>query len=133
MLTITPADVDDVALFAGLDEPSLAVVAGWMEAEEVPVGWQLTHQGTSGYAFYVLGEGSADVVIDGVVVRTMGAGDFFGELSILDDGRQTATVTVTSPSVVWTMFGTRFRELQLHHPEIAATIERTAQERRLTR
>ena len=129
---ITATDVAAVGLFAGLDEPSLEIIAGWLESEEVPVGWALTHQGSSGYVFYVLHKGSADVEVDGKTVRTLSPGDYFGELSMLGDGRQTATVVVTSPSVVWSMFGTRFRELQRQHPEIAAIIERTAAQRRDT-
>jgi CRP-like cAMP-binding protein len=132
MEAITATDVAAVGLFAGLDEPSLAIVASWLESEDVPAGWELTHQGSSGYVFYVLNKGSADVKVDGTIVRTLSPGDFFGELSMLGDGRQTATVVVTSPSVVWSMFGTRFRELQREHPEIAATIERTAAQRRDT-
>src|ERR1039457_7655751 len=89
----------------------------------------MTHEGASGYAFFVLHAGAADVVVGGNVVRTLGPGDFFGELSMLGDGRQTATVTVTRPSTIWTMFGTRFRELQQQHPEIAAAIEKVATER----
>jgi CRP-like cAMP-binding protein len=120
------ADLAGTELFAGLDEPSREVLTGWLDGEEVPAGRDLTHEGAAGYAFFVLHEGSADVLIDGRVVRTLGPGDYFGELSILGTGRQTATVRTTSTAVIWTMFGTRFRQLQIEHPDIAAAIEHTA-------
>jgi CRP-like cAMP-binding protein len=123
------ADLANTELFAGLDEHSLRIVAEWFEVEDAVVGQRLTMEGNAGYAFFVLHEGSADVSVHGETVRALQVGDFFGELSMLGDGRQTATVTVTTPSVVWTMFGTRFRELQRHHPEIAATISATALQR----
>lgn len=129
MSSVNPSDVSRVALFAGLDEPDQRVVASWLDVGEYQPGYKLTHEGASGYAFFVLHAGAADVVVGGNVVRKLGPGDFFGELSMLGDGRQTATVTITTPSTVWTMFGTRFRELQQQHPEIAAAIEKVAAER----
>ncbi|HEY0869228.1 MAG TPA: cyclic nucleotide-binding domain-containing protein, partial [Acidothermaceae bacterium] len=110
-------------------EADQRIVASWLDTGEFSAGYKLTHEGASGYAFYVLHDGAADVVVGGNVVRTLGPGDFFGELSMLGDGRQTATVTVTAPSTIWTMFGSRFRELQQEHPAIAAAIEKVAAER----
>ncbi|HTR71020.1 MAG TPA: cyclic nucleotide-binding domain-containing protein [Mycobacteriales bacterium] len=129
MTQIDAVDLASVELFANLDEEGRAIVANWLETIEVPVGWELTHQGQAGYVFYVLREGTAEVRVDGATVRVLSPGDYFGELSMLGDGTQTATVVVTSPSIVWSMFGTRFRELQRDHPDIAAVIERTAAER----
>ena len=129
MSSVNPSDLSRVALFAGLDEPDQRIVATWLDTGEFSPGYKLTHEGASGYAFYVLHDGAADVVVGDSVVRKLGPGDFFGELSMLGDGRQTATVTVTKPSTIWTMFGSRFRELQQEHPAIAAAIEKVAAER----
>jgi len=129
MSSLNPSDLSRVALFAGLDVPDQHIVATWLDTGEFSPGYKLTHEGASGYAFYVLRDGAADVVVGGSVVRTLGPGDFFGELSMLGDGRQTATVMVTEPSTIWTMFGSRFRELQQQHPAIAAAIEKVAAER----
>jgi CRP-like cAMP-binding protein len=123
------ASLTKVALFSDLSQAELDVLATWLEVDELKVGWTLTKEGAAGYAFRVLAEGTADVIIDGAVVATLGAGDFFGELSLLGAGRQTATVTLTSASTVWTMTGTRFRELSHDHPEIADAISKTAEAR----
>lgn len=129
MASINAADLAHVPLFAGLSEPNLRIIASWFDVTDAPPGSQLTHEGGAGYAFSLLHTGTADVLVHGQVVRRLIAGDYFGELSMLGNGRQTATVKVTSPATVWTMFGTRFRELQRQHPDIAAAIERTAAER----
>lgn len=129
MSSVNPSELSRIALFARLDEPDQRVVASWLDVGEFDPGYKLTHQGASGYAFFVLHAGAADVIVGGNVVRTLGPGDFFGELSMLGDGRQTATVRITTPSTVWTMFGTRFRELQQQHPQIAGAIEKVAAER----
>jgi CRP-like cAMP-binding protein len=55
-------------------------------------------------------------------IRQLGPGDFFGELSIVGDGRRTATVKATSPVTVWSMFGTQFRRLEQQFPEVAKRI-----------
>jgi len=123
-------ELADTPLFAELSQGDLLVLSGWLESEEVSVGQHLTQEGASGYAFFVLHEGTADVQVDGAVVRTLRANDYFGEVALFEDeGRRTATVVVTSPGVVWTLFGTRFRQLQQRYPDIAAAIQRSASER----
>ena len=131
MASPTPDELANTGLFAGLDEAALAIVAAWFEAEEAVPGQRLTVEGAAGYAFFVLHEGTADVTANGQKLSELHSGDFFGELAMLGDrGKRTATVTVTSPSIVWTMFGTRYRELEQQHPEIAHAIAAAAMERR---
>jgi CRP-like cAMP-binding protein len=125
----TPPELAEIGLFARLDEPNRTVLAGWLDVEEAESGRRLTHQGAYGYAFFILVDGAADVIVDGTTVRTLGPGDFFGEISMVGPGQQTATVQVTVPSTVWTMFGTRFRELQMRYPEVAAELADAARER----
>lgn len=125
----TAAELAEIDLFAPLDDAQRAVVAGWLEIEEAGAGRRLTHQGASGYAFFILRDGAADVIVDGATVSTLSSGDYFGEISMFGSGQQTATVRLTAPSVVWTMFGTRFRELEMSHPDIAATLSTAAQQR----
>jgi CRP-like cAMP-binding protein len=121
-----------IGLFADLDDSSREIVASWFEVEPAVPGQRLTLEGNAGYAFFVLDNGSAEVSVHGDAVRELTHGDYFGEIALLGGGRQTATVTVTSPSTVWTMFGTRYRELQRQHPDIAAIIAQTAAERAKT-
>jgi CRP-like cAMP-binding protein len=59
----------------------------------------------------------------------LGPGDFFGEAAILGDGRRTADVVAENDLELLTMFGTRFRVLQMEMPELAAMIEATMRER----
>lgn len=123
---MAPAAANDLAgipLFDTLEPDERAAIAPWFELEDVSPGMKLTGEGASGYSFYVLRDGAATVTIDGIEVRTLGPGDFFGELALLGDGRRTATVTTTSPSQVLVLFGTEFRQLQREYPEIAARIE----------
>jgi CRP-like cAMP-binding protein len=120
---VTAADLRAVALFQGLTDDELARIAEWFEAKPVAAGDVLAREGASGYAFMVLGTASAEVHHGDEVVNRLGPGDFFGEASILGSGRRTATVTATTPGTMFVLFGTRFRELQLQHPDLKATID----------
>ena len=123
---MAPAAADDLAgipLFDTLEPDERAAIAPWFELEDVSPGVKLTGEGASGYSFYVLSDGAATVTIDGIEVRTLGPGDFFGELALLGDGRRTATVTTAAPSRVLVLFGTEFRQLQQMYPELASRIE----------
>ena len=126
-----PDELLDIELFRDLTPEERTAVARWFEVEEASAGRNLTHELADGYVFYVLRDGTADVTVDGNQVRTLGAGDYFGEISLLsDDWHQTATVTLTSPAVVWRMFGTNFRLLQANEPRVAGIIAETARRRR---
>jgi ATP-binding cassette subfamily B protein len=121
-LNPSPADLATLPLFAGLDQASLDEIASWFDVEEHEAEARLTREGSAGYAFYILREGTARVVQGDRELRQLGPGAFFGELSIVGNGHRTASVLATSPVTVWTMFGTRFRELEATYPELAERI-----------
>jgi voltage-gated potassium channel len=128
---MAPAASDDlvgIPLFDALDSDDRAALASWFELEAVSAGVRLTGEGAIGYSFFVLREGTASVSIDSIEVRTLGPGEFFGELALLGDGRRTATVTTESPSQVLVLFGTEFRRLQQEYPELAERIESNLRE-----
>jgi CRP-like cAMP-binding protein len=128
MATATAEDLTGIPLLDGLGPDERAAIAPWFEIEDVSPGVKLTGEGAPGYSFNVLRDGAATVTINGIEVRTLEPGDFFGELAILGDGRRTATVTTTEPSQVLVLFGTDFRQLQQEQPEIAARIESALRE-----
>jgi CRP-like cAMP-binding protein len=112
-----------VPLFSALSDTELQELASWFEEREVSEGVRLVGEGVSGYAFYILTEGSAVVTSGDATLRELGPGDFFGEIAIIERRRRTATVTTTAPSKVLVLFGTEFRDLQDAQPEIAARVE----------
>ena len=121
-------DLAGIPLFDTLEEEERAAIAPWFELQEVSPGVNLTGEDASGYEFFVLRDGTAAVTINGIEVRTLGPGDFFGELAILGDGRRTATVTTASPAQVLVLFGTEFRRLQHEYTETAERIESALRE-----
>jgi CRP/FNR family cyclic AMP-dependent transcriptional regulator len=119
-----------IPLFADPVPDDLERVASWLQIREESEGRRLTPEGASGYEFVVIEEGMADVIHVGANVGSLGAGDFFGEMAMLGDGRRGAEVVATSPITLFEMFGTHFRELEMTLPETAARIRATLEERR---
>src|SRR5262245_24886811 len=120
-----------IPLFADLTDEQLHTIAGWLEVREESEGRRLVPEGASGYDFFLIARGTADVVHGGSVIASLGRGDFFGEMAMMgDEHRRVADVVATSPITVYEMFGTNFRQLEMGLPEIADQIRQTVEERR---
>ena len=118
-----------IPLFESLSSSDLDELAPWFDVQIIGEDVRLIGEGSSGYSFFFLTQGSAAVTTNEGAHADLGPGDFFGEIAILGDGRRTATVTTTSPSQLLVMFGTEFRRLQQAHPEIAGRIEEAMRQR----
>lgn len=126
-----PERLRAVPLFAALRQEDLDRLATMFAVEEVgDVGRRLTPEGATGYMFYVIAEGTADVFHHDDLVARLGPGDFFGEMAIVGGGRRVADVVTTSPMIVYAMFGTAFREMEAAFPDVAARIRATVDSRR---
>jgi CRP-like cAMP-binding protein len=99
-----------VPLFARCTGKELEFIASRTDEVNAPVGTRLTCQGRRGDAFYVLLEGQVDVVVDGERRRTLGTGEFFGEISMLDRGLATATIYTRSVARLMVMSHAQFRD-----------------------
>lgn len=94
-------------------------------------GETLVAQGEPGYEFLMLEDGTADVIQDGQVINTVGPGDFFGELAVLDSGvPRSASVVATSELRAIVLTAHFMREMRERIPSVGANIDRVAVERR---
>jgi MFS family permease len=90
-----PAALDllrTVPIFAPLPAPVLERLAASATALRLAAGETVFAQGEHGDRFYVIESGRAEVVVDGEEPKTLGPGDFFGEIALLRDVPRTATV-----------------------------------------
>jgi CRP/FNR family transcriptional regulator, cyclic AMP receptor protein len=124
------AQLKDVPIFSGLSKKELATVAREVDELDVAPGKELARQGEFGHEFFVIVEGTAEVLQDGASIAEMGPGDFFGELALLDEERRTATVRATSPMGVLVMTRQSFRALDRAVPGVHATISEAIAQRR---
>jgi cAMP-dependent protein kinase regulator len=118
-----------VPLFAGLDKHDLDAVEKISSERDVAVGETLIHEGEPGRSFYVLLEGDAEVSRDDRVVNRLGAGDFFGEISLLSDRPTTASVSASGPGRVVVIAPADFRRLLEELPLMQMKIVRTLADR----
>ena len=106
------------ALFGDLQTPQLLGVAGLFEEVAIPQGERILRQGLTGSGFYVILEGSADVIVDGTQRATLHRGDFFGEVSILLGEPPTADVVATSPLLCIVIAGPAVESFLVAYPRI---------------
>jgi CRP-like cAMP-binding protein len=120
-----------VPLFAQCSKRELGAIGGIADEIDLKEGTELTRQGKPGREFFVLIEGSADVLKNGRKVNSLKTGDFFGEIALVHNAPRTATVKATSPVHALVVTERNFRRLLKEQPEIqrkvlAALAERLA-------
>ena len=71
-------------LFQGLSDSALVPIATATETATFDDGTVLSRQGDEADAFFVIVDGGASVTHDGQPVRRLGAGDYFGEIALVD-------------------------------------------------
>jgi CRP/FNR family cyclic AMP-dependent transcriptional regulator len=84
-------------LFEGLSRKQLAQLARLTDDLDVPAGTVLCEEGKRGHEFFVITDGKAAVTRGGKPLATIGGGDFFGEIALLERVMRTATVTAATP------------------------------------
>ena len=95
-------------MFAPLDAPTLEYLAGRLSRRQVNAGDTVCRKGDRGDAFYVVGTGEVEVTADGGPPRSLGEGDFFGEIALLRDVPRTATVVAKTDSELYELAGEDF-------------------------
>ena len=109
----------NVPLFSGLDGRELDEIAATMRERQVAAGDTVLEQGAGGAGFFVVAEGEAEVTVDGNPVRSIGPGDYFGEIALLTGSDRTATVTAITDMRCYGMTSWDFKPLVESNSAIA--------------
>ncbi len=97
-------------------------------------GERPVHQGEPGDSFYIIKKGSVDVIVEkapgeGVVVATLGPGNFFGEMSLLTGAVRTASIRVQEDAEFVVIDRESFRGTLINNPSIAESLSHILSER----
>ncbi len=108
-----------VPLFSGCSRKDLQTIARVVKDIDHSSDTVIAREGEPGVGLFVIVDGTADVTIGGKKKASLGPGDFFGEIALLDGGPRTATVTATSDIAMLGLTEWVFRGLMQEHPTIA--------------
>jgi CRP/FNR family cyclic AMP-dependent transcriptional regulator len=115
----TAENLGRVPLFAGVGKKELRKLAEQMGERTFNEGQTITEEGQSGVGFFVIEHGDATVTVNGQVVRTLGPGEWFGEIALIDAGPRTATIVAGTDLRCRGMTAWEFRPFVQQHPEVA--------------
>lgn len=100
-----------VPLFADLNKRELQQVARLFKERRFPKGETVVQEGSGGAAFFVIEAGKATVWVGGKERSTLGPGDFFGEIALIDEGARMASITAADDLVCFGVTYWDFRPL----------------------
>lgn len=127
-----PAGLDllrTIDLFAPLDPATLDQLAGSLGELTFGSGEVLVREGEESDLFYVIESGRVEVTQGDRVLRTEGAGEYFGEIGLLRDVPRTATITAVADTVVRTLAREDFLRAVSGHREAGMAAERVVSRR----
>jgi CRP/FNR family transcriptional regulator len=108
-----------VPIFAGVRDKELGRLVKAMRDSRFNEGEVITTEGRSGDGFFLIEDGNATVSLRGEIVRTLGPGDHFGEIALIDEGPRSATVTASTDLRCRGLAAWEFKSFVQEHPEVA--------------
>jgi CRP-like cAMP-binding protein len=121
--------LERVPLFSGISREDLELLGGIADEIDVPAGRTLTREGYHEGYFFIIVSGTVRIDRGGRTINTIGAGDFLGEIALLDGGPRTATATTETPCRLLSMTHQTFHELLDTSPSIRTAILEAVGER----
>jgi CRP/FNR family transcriptional regulator, cyclic AMP receptor protein len=113
-----------VPLVAGLDSRIRRRLAETGKRRTYGPGEEIVREGSTGTALYIVLSGNARVQRGGEALGEVKAGDFFGELALIEEHPRSATVVADTEVECLLFPAWEFSALLGEHPEIAVPIMR---------
>ena len=108
-----------VPIFSSCTPEEVAAITGVAQEGFFQAGQIIVTQGTPGQAFYLVIAGRVEILRDGKSLGAFGPGDFFGEMSLLDQAPRSATIRALDQTQCLMLSSWDFRALLERHPSIA--------------
>jgi CRP/FNR family transcriptional regulator, cyclic AMP receptor protein len=116
-----------VALFKGISRREFGTLFQSLIVRNYPTGEMLCREGDIGRALFLIESGKVEVVrktSDGILrrVAALKDGDYFGEMSLIDEQPRTASVVALEPVRAFLLYKTEIEKLSHEAPHIASAI-----------
>jgi len=108
-----------VPFFADMDRRQTEQIARLLKQRHFAKGETVIREGSGAAAFFIIDAGEAEVSSKGVHLKSLGPGDHFGEIALIDGGPRSATVIATTELVCYGLTFWEFRPLVEHNGTIA--------------
>jgi CRP/FNR family cyclic AMP-dependent transcriptional regulator len=111
-----------LSIFSDTPETILAEIAHLLEEQEVEEGTRIVTEGEIGSCMYIIFRGTVKVHKGRQLLAVLEEKDFFGELSLLDTEKRSATVTAISDCILFRIDQEPFYDVMESCPEVAKGI-----------
>ena len=120
---LEPRALRRIKILATLSDSELATFIKYVEVQELPIFAHVVRAGDHGDAMYLIVSGEVrarNLSSDGkeTTLATLGVGDFFGEISLLDEGPRSADVIANTGTVVLKLSAGSFAKMRRDAPEL---------------
>jgi CRP-like cAMP-binding protein len=124
------SQLKSIPLFQTVSDGELAEIAPFADETAVEAGTQLVREGDFSYEFFAIEEGEAEVTRGGEQLATLGPGDFFGEIGVLERDLRTASVVAKTEMRLVTLTGWDMKRMDKAMPQAVARIRDVLEQRR---
>lgn len=111
-----------VPIFAACSPTEIQAVSGVAQEHTFEPGQIIVTQGTPGQAFYLILSGRVEILRDNQSLGAFGPGDFFGEMSLLDQAPRSATIRAIEHTNCLMLSSWDFKALLEKYPSIAVKL-----------
>ena len=111
--------LQNVQLFSTLEQEDMEELARQLHERRFPEGGEVTTEGSTGAGFFVIAAGNAEVLVGGEHRATLGPGDYFGEVALIDDGVRSASIVAATDLLCYGLTPWEFRPFVEEHPKVA--------------
>jgi CRP-like cAMP-binding protein len=124
------SQLKSIPLFQTVSDEELAEIAPFAEETTVEAGTQLVREGDFSYEFFAIEEGEAEVTRGGDHLATLGPGDFFGEIGVLERDLRTASVVAKADMRLVTLTGWDMKRMEKAMPQAVERVRDVLEQRR---
>jgi CRP/FNR family transcriptional regulator, cyclic AMP receptor protein len=118
-----------VPLFSDLHGRELELLAASFKERRFDEGDTIASEGSVGIGFFVIGEGEARVTVHGTERATLGPGDYFGEVALIDEGQRSASILTNTPVTAYGLTAWEFRPFVESNGKVAWKLLQTLAKR----